>query len=307
MKKLLLIMLTLSLTLLTFGCKDKKTHDDSVTVIFYTYRNDAQVPSLYNVEPNSKIEKPNIIPIRPGYEFDGWYKDFQKTQPWDFDVDTVGESSIVLYANWGTGYYLITYDVNGGTLPADFKHLEEYPEDQRDPETNPELLKYLFFKVGDSKVLFLPTRTGYKFKSWYLYDEYQWEGAPEGTHLSFKPGDRGHTTIPTDLPQDITLYAHWEAVKISISFRANYPDPNVTVRSPGARTRTYGLELVYDANYDGSEGYNTLPDFSDIPNLAYEFIGWNTRADGTGTWYREGDILERTAPITLFAQWVPKG
>ena len=35
-----------------------------------------------------------------------------------------------------TGYYLITYDVNGGTLPADFKHLEEYPEDQRDPETN---------------------------------------------------------------------------------------------------------------------------------------------------------------------------
>ena len=55
-----------------------KTHDDSVTVIFYTYRNDAQVPSLYNVEPNSKIEKPNIIPIRPGYEFDGWYKDIQK-------------------------------------------------------------------------------------------------------------------------------------------------------------------------------------------------------------------------------------
>ena len=117
---------------------------------------------------------------------------------------------------------------------------------------------------------------------------------------------RGHTTYPTSTPGDITLYAHWDAVKISISFRANYPTSGV-LSNPSARTRTYGLLIIYDTNYDGvSEGFNTFPDFLNRPDLEYEFVGWNTRADGNGTWYREGDILERTAALTLFAQWVLK-
>jgi uncharacterized repeat protein (TIGR02543 family) len=306
MKRLTIFVLIASLFLALSGCRDRKTHDTSVTVMFYTFANDNQVDSMFHVEPNSKIQEPDVIPLRPGYEFDGWYKDIQSTNPWNFETDTVGETSVVLYAKWIVGYYRVYYDTNGGTYPTDFKLLEEYPADQQDPATNPELMKYLFFRVGENKVIFRPTRTGYTFKAWYLYDEYMWPGAPEGTKESYKPGDRGHTTYPTSTPGDITLYAHWDAVKISISFRANYPTSGV-LSNPSARTRTYGLPIIYDTNYDGvSEGFNTFPDFLNRPDLEYEFVGWNTRADGNGTWYREGDILERTAALTLFAQWVLK-
>ena len=304
MKKLTLFVITIGLFVFLIGCKDRKTYDNTVVVSFYTFRNDSQIQPYLHVEPNSKIPEPDIIPIRSGYEFTGWFKDNQKTQPWDFDVDMVGEHSLLLQAGWLPGYSLVTYDINGGTFPADFKHLEDYPEDQRNPRENAELLKYLFFKVGDNKILFRPTRTGYTFRAWYPYDEYMWEGAPENATQTYKPGDRGFILLPSSEPGDITLYAHWDPIKLSISFRANYPEANV-VANPTSRTRTYGLELIYDSNYDGeSPDYNTLPDFAQYENLKYEFIGWNTRADGSGTWYREGDILERTAPITLFGQWL---
>lgn len=305
MKKIFSIFLLVVFTSMLVGCQDNKITDTEIKVYFYTAARGTKIDPLLNVEPNSKIPEPEE-PELEGYSFDGWFLDPAKTIPWDFENDTVGEKSITLFANWRTGYFRIYYDFNGGSIPSDYKPLEEYPEELQDPETNPELLKYHFFKVGDRRVLFRPTRTGYTFKSWYLYDEFEWPGAPEGTDLSYKPGDLGNTVLPGSKADDIYLFAHWDAIKISISFLANYPVSGV-VSNPSARTRTYGFEFVYDGNWDGvSLDVNTLPDFSSYESLEYEFIGWNTRADGQGVWYREGDILERTVRITLFGQWIPK-
>lgn len=38
-------------------------------------------------------------PVRAGYVFSGWYKDFDLTQPWDMQRDTV-ETDMTLYAAW---------------------------------------------------------------------------------------------------------------------------------------------------------------------------------------------------------------
>ena len=35
----------------------------------------------------------------------------------------------------------------------------------------------------------------------------------------------------------------------------------------------------------------------------YTFIGWNTKADGSGTAYSDGQIISLTGDITLYAQW----
>ena len=39
----------------------------------------------------------------------------------------------------------------------------------------------------------------------------------------------------------------------------------------------------------------------------YEFIGWNTKADGSGTMYHENDMAPMTEDGILYAQWKPEG
>lgn len=38
----------------------------------------------------------------------------------------------------------------------------------------------------------------------------------------------------------------------------------------------------------------------------YDFIGWNTKADGSGTFYTESTILSVSLPMNLYAQWIKK-
>ncbi|MDF7664029.1 BspA family leucine-rich repeat surface protein [Bifidobacterium sp. ESL0763] len=38
---------------------------------------------------------------------------------------------------------------------------------------------------------------------------------------------------------------------------------------------------------------------------SYQFVGWNTAADGTGKAYRKGDPLDIEGDTTLYAQWAP--
>jgi uncharacterized repeat protein (TIGR02543 family) len=46
-----------------------------------------------------------------------------------------------------------------------------------------------------------------------------------------------------------------------------------------------------------------LPDATGFTNNGYEFTGWNTSANGTGTSYAAGAAITTSAAITLFAQW----
>lgn len=39
------------------------------------------------------------------------------------------------------------------------------------------------------------------------------------------------------------------------------------------------------------------------PTEGYRFVGWNTKADGSGTSYSEGQSISITSDITLYAQW----
>lgn len=50
------------------------------------------------VQYGEKITEPET-PTRAGYVFDGWYRDIDRTAPWDFDVDTV-TGNMTLYAAW---------------------------------------------------------------------------------------------------------------------------------------------------------------------------------------------------------------
>lgn len=81
--------------------------DNSVSVIVTTdctvtfeSNGGTEVPSQ-TVQYGEKVKKPED-PIREGYHLEGWYRDLDRTQKWDFHKDTV-KGNMTLYANWAEG------------------------------------------------------------------------------------------------------------------------------------------------------------------------------------------------------------
>lgn len=122
-----------------------------------------------------------------------------------------------------------------------------------------------------------PTRTGYEFGGWY---------ADEAFNAKVTAG----TDVTT--AENHTLYAKWTPYNYTIKFDAN----------------------------SGSGSMNTMSvAYDEVKNLEYNlftkadhtFIGWNTRADGTGTTYTNGQEVKNLSAvdgdvIVLYAQWGEK-
>ena len=79
----------------------------------------------------------------------------------------------------------------------------------------------------------------------------------------------------------------------------------VNLNGKGAK---YTSKIKTPSTYTYSEGY-TLPIKADLTRLGYEFTGWNTKADGTGTPVtkigKDGQI--ETGDVVLYAQWWATG
>ncbi len=81
----------------------------------------------------------------------------------------------------------------------------------------------------------------------------------------------------------------------------------------GAKAIWYGLLLAYDANcegggyrYDGaaySPGSSATAEGGIFDRPGYEFAGWNTEPDGSGTAYLPGDAVPMGESTVLYAQW----
>ncbi len=86
-----------------------------------------------------------------------------------------------------------------------------------------------------------------------------------------------------------TLYAKWGLNRYILAYNGNgntgglVPDSN--------RTYDYGTEIEVYGNDAG------------LYKTGYTFNDWNTKADGTGTTYSEGDEITMSQDVTLYAQW----
>lgn len=123
--------------------------------------------------------------------------------------------------------------------------------------------------TGTTKVT-LPTmtRTGYTFVGWY-------------TSGGTKVGNGGASYTPT---ASVTLYAHWSVITYTVAYNANSGSG-----APSSQTKTYGVTLTLSSTKPTRTGYN--------------FRGWNTKADGSGTSYAAGASYTANAAATLYAQW----
>lgn len=125
------------------------------------------------------------------------------------------------------------------------------------------------------------TLTGYTFNSWNTQ--------PDGSGVKYLAGDG---IIPTT---DVTLYAVWENTNTSVTYHPNALDTTGSV--PG----TAGVDTVTKGSQYEIQGQNTLA------RTGFEFIGWNTVADGSGdnVFYLAGTLMNIVANTDLYAVWKP--
>lgn len=127
-------------------------------------------------------------------------------------------------------------------------------------------------------------------------------------------------TLPTDaqikkaMPEydPETMYVHWYVLKYAGSWKVD-----------GVLRAREGKTVTYKSNMDGlirdeiknmPLGYPLSEDSikagADVtgtvlhPELeGYDFLGWNTSADGTGESYEPGNQIQADGDVTLYAQW----
>ena len=115
-----------------------------------------------------------------------------------------------------------------------------------------------------------PTRAGHTFLGWSL--------SSTATSASYQPG--GSITLTASA----TLYAVWRINTYTVSYNANGGSG-----APASQTKTYGAPLTLSAAKPTRAGHT--------------FLGWNTKADGSGAGYAAGGSYTANAAATLYAQW----
>lgn len=274
--------------------------------------------------------KYGVLPVtsKKGYKFIGWYTEKNVG-------NQITENSIVnvtsehtLYAHWEAAAYTISFDANGGMCGTSIKEV-----------------KY----DGTYGTLPTPTRTGYVFTGWYTGNSWgtnitsetvvniisnqilyaHWDaitytvtfdvcGGSCGTNSKNVIFNSSYGTLPTPTRTGYTFDGWYTATdggtKVTYSSVANIAS-NHTLYA-------HWTNNIYTVSYNGNGStggstYNTTHTYDVTSNLAtngysrtgYNFTGWNTKYDGSGTSYENGQSVINMAAsgqVTLYAMWTEK-
>ncbi|MCF0110963.1 MAG: InlB B-repeat-containing protein, partial [Erysipelotrichaceae bacterium] len=124
------------------------------------------------------------------------------------------------------------------------------------------------------------SRTDYTFSHWNTYAN------NTGTRYEDKEEFKNLTDIPY---AEVDLYAQWAKTKYTVTFNGN-----------GA---TSGTMKTQSFTYNGEEKALRTNTYK---RKGYTFTGWNTKKDGSGTFYEDGAFVKNltgTGAKTLYAQW----
>ncbi len=290
-------------------------------------------PSAYYVD-SAAITLQN--PIRKGYTFGGWYSDSAYTKK----VTSIAKGSTgnrTLYAKWNANKYNIKFHANGATsgsmsnqtglkydatytltanaykktgyafnswntkvdgsgtvykdkasvknlstkngqtvtLYAQWKKVKYTIAYNLNGGTNNSGNPAAFYVDSNAITLKNPTKKGYTFGGWYSDTAYT----------------KKVTSIAKGSTGNRTLYAKWNVNKYNVKFHGNGANSGTMKNLSG---------LKYNASY-------TLTGNA-YKKTGYAFNGWNTKADGKGTVYKnKASVKNLTATngqtVTLYAQW----
>lgn len=217
-------------------------------------------------------------PSTTGYRFEGWYYDAACTQEFE---DVSGNTITLSYGD--------THDADNAadvidiTLYAKWKQMDFMLsfDTQAANVQNPADKKVTFeLPYGELPTV---TRTGYIFNGWALN--------ADGT-------DPITAESVVAIASDHTAYAQWTPITYTVKYNSNVNPDDTSITQPTGSTadsiHTYDVSQKLTEN-----GYS---------RTGYTFTGWNTRPDGTGEDYSNGQTVlnltsEPNGTVTLYAQW----
>lgn len=138
------------------------------------------------------------------------------------------------------------------------------------------------YETGQTAAVFANTGnlrlTGYGFAGWNTQTN--------GSGTDYKPGDT--ITIGT---ADIRLYVKWEKA-YSVTYDSNNADTGNAPVDPAYYLK--GATVTVSGN------------IANLSRHGYNFAGWNTKADGSGTSYTPSQTFTMAeSDVTLYAEWTP--
>ena len=176
--------------------------------------------------------------------------------------------NFTLNAQWTPWKHTVTYDKNVDPSSSS-QTVTNMPGNQT--------------KTFDEKLMISstkPSRNGYIFNGWNTQKD--GKGTAYASGAEYKHDQNGNT---------VTLYAQWTAWKHTVHYNANGGDQNSV---PTDQTKTFDQAMILSDKKPTRHGYN--------------FVRWNTKADGTGTSYEvKGNYNhdQNGGTVTLYAIWTP--
>jgi len=292
------------------------------------------VPNASAQAYNSTVTTTSGIPNRPGYTFISWNTsaDGTGTPRPSSGTFTMPAANVTLYAIWSLNAYTVYYNMNGGSgsvAPQPARYGNSVTVSNATPTrtgftfsgwntqsagngtayaggsslTVPASNVTLYaqwtpidyavnysanggtgapsaqtpLNAGASVTLSstVPSQTGYQFNGWNT--------RADGTGINYLSG--GSLTMPAG---NVTLYAVWVPNILDLLYNANGG-----TGAPAAATAATSSTVTVTSVTPTRAGYN--------------FTGWNTAANGSGTAQANGSTFTMPGTaLTLYAQWTPK-
>ena len=302
------------------------------------FMNGGAVDKTVSRKYQQSIDGVDYIPATPpsgmeDYVFGGWYDNkFGDGEPYVFTGKTMPAQNITVYAKWIAPTYTVTfYDADRTTiLGTQTVNKNDQIDSTKVPEvTVEEGDQFLGWVLANGNPFHASTRIN---RNYTLYAKV----SSETTYTLTYDANGGEGTVPTDsnnyakgtyaqvvsgrgLTKEGMIFLGWSKDKNAVS-PAYYAGGSVKIDGDTTLYAVWGTPtgkaaITYHSNFDSDktrksedkpinslitvEGYGNLPS-----RTGYEFNGWNTAPDGTGTAYAAGATVRLTAGGNhLYAQW----
>ena len=267
---------------------------DQVTVTFdYDGATSPTAPTTITVGKGDSIgDAMPTTPVKTNYSFDKWVNTADNS---DFDKTTTVNSDITVKATYKSDI-TVNFNINDGTTPA-----APFATDKGAPSKS-------YAAPSD------PTRANYTFVGWNTKANGSGKFITAADYATLND-----VSTAAGGTNPVELYAYWADAPVTPGKLPGNETPNDN-----------GVKVTFDSNASGSAS-STVTDANPkyvYPHLGdalgtlmpeaptrthYKFVGWNTKADGSGTTFTDATAITTTLDgvtangskynLVVYAQW----